>query len=277
MKHLYLSLIGLLIVGFLTDCRKKDPNAPDCDPGASSAGFNLLSINQDIALGAQVEAEILNNPATYPILDSASNVQAYDYLYNMRDQILNSGRVRNKDRFAWKLRIINDNSTLNAFCTPGGYIYFYTGLIKFLDNPAHLAGVLGHEIAHADLRHSTEALTRQYSIAILLEVIAGNNQGTLTQIATGLLNLSYSRADEKQADEYSVRYLCPTIHTSNGASGFFEKLIATGNNCTSEFFSTHPCPDNRVQEINNLSSCLSCSSNLSPDIVAYNQFKAQLP
>ena len=53
---------------------------------------------------------------------------------------------------------------LNAFCTPGGYIYVYTGLIKYLDNEAQLAGVLGHEIAHADLRHVTDQLTEQYGV-----------------------------------------------------------------------------------------------------------------
>ena len=66
------------------------------------------------------------------------------------------------------LRIIHDDSTLNAFCTPGGYIYIYTGILKFLDSEDEFAGVLGHEIAHADLRHSTRQMTKQYGVQILL-------------------------------------------------------------------------------------------------------------
>ena len=49
-----------------------------------------------------------------------------------------------------RVRIIDNDETLNAFCLPGGFIYVYTGLIKYLDSEDHLAGVLGHEIAHAD-------------------------------------------------------------------------------------------------------------------------------
>ena len=46
--------------------------------------------------------------------------------------------------------IIEDDDTLNAFAAPGGYIWIYSGLIKYLDHEDDLAGVLGHEIAHAD-------------------------------------------------------------------------------------------------------------------------------
>jgi predicted Zn-dependent protease len=57
--------------------------------------------------------------------------------------------VHSKD-FSWRIRIIANDSVLNAFCTPGGYIYFYTGILKYLESEDQLAGVMGHEMAHAE-------------------------------------------------------------------------------------------------------------------------------
>ncbi len=105
-----------------------------CKDKAGGGGLNFFSLEDDKQFGAQVAAEIENDPATYDILDSAQNVDAYAYLYAIRDRILNSGKVVHKDDFQWQLRLIKEDSTLNAFCTPGGYIYVDTGLIMYLDS-----------------------------------------------------------------------------------------------------------------------------------------------
>ena len=97
-------------------------------------GFNLFSVEKDIELGAQVAAEIDADTQTYPLLDSIQYKEVYNYVYKVRDKILNTGEVDFKDDFKWRLRVIHDDSTLNAFCTPGGYIYIYTGILKFLES-----------------------------------------------------------------------------------------------------------------------------------------------
>jgi predicted Zn-dependent protease len=203
----------------------------------------------------------------------------YAYLNNMRNTILNSGKVRYKDEFEWKLFIINDPNTQNAFCTPGGYIFIYTGLVKYLDNASSLAGVLGHEMGHADNRHSTTQMTKQYGIQTLLDVVLGNNQNQLTQIAASLVNLTFSRADETDADNLSVTYLCPTHYRANGAQDFFVKIANSGGQQPPAFLSTHPNPDNRVANINTKSSELGCNSTPPPtlEITDYNNFKNSLP
>lgn len=216
---------------------------------SQGGGINIFSIEDDKALGLQIDAEISADPATYPILSEASYPEAYDLLYDIRDKVLAGGQVYYKDEFAWQVKIIKDDNILNAFCTPGGYIYVYTGLIKYLDNEAQLAGVLGHEIAHADLRHVTDQLTEQYGVSLLLSLLLGQNASVLGDIALGLSGLAFSRADESQADEYSVIYLCPTDYTAYGAAGFFEKIEASGGVDIPEFLSTHPDPENRIEDI----------------------------
>ncbi len=209
-------------------------------------GFNLFSIEQDIALGAQVAMQLDSLSTEYPILDSASNVAAYAFLYNLRDRIIETGKVKYAKEFKWQLRIIKDDSTLNAFCTPGGYIYVYTGIIKYLDTEDELAGVMGHEMAHADLRHSTRQMTKSGLLSVLIDATLGNREA-LKQITGGLVGLKFSRAHESEADQMSVHYLCGTEYDADGGAGFFEKIEASGGGRTPEFMSTHPSPANRVE------------------------------
>ncbi|MFN7709168.1 MAG: M48 family metalloprotease [Sphingobacteriia bacterium] len=238
---------------------------------------NLFSLEDDKRLGEQLAAEIAADPATYPLLDPAAYPTAYAELERIKAALLNSGAVKYKDEFVWQLRIIRDDSVLNAFCAPGGYIYVYTGLIKFLDKESELAGVLGHEIAHADLRHTTDALTRQYGVQLLFDIVLGNNQGAIGQLAQGLLGLGYSRGNETQSDEASVRMLCATDWEPTGTAGFFQKLIDEGTGGGApEFLSTHPNPDNRVSDINAKATELNCPPG-EGFATRYEMLKAALP
>ena len=237
----------------------------------------LFSVDNDIELGKKTVAEIASMPSKFKILDSASNAASYQYLYKIRNKILNSGKVYFKDKFEWKLFIIQDDSTLNAFCTPGGYIYVYTGLLKYLKEEDHLAGVLGHEMAHADRRHTSRSLQTQYGISVLLDVVLGNNPSVLKEIAGGIYTLKNSREHETEADEYSVIFLCPTDYLADGASGFFKQLIKDGYDCeTSAFFSTHPNSCDRVDKITAKKVELGCSGS-GTFASEYAVFKSKLP
>lgn len=261
-----LSLLFIITIITFNSCSKDEPFVP------------FFSISNDRALGAQVAAEIASKPSEYPILDSASNAAAYQYLYAIRNQILNSGKVVYKDDFSWRLRIIKDDTTLNAFCTPGGYIYVYTGIIKYLESKDQLAGVLGHEMAHADRRHTSRSMQTQYGVQLLLDIALGKDLAAVSQIASGMLQLKNSREHEKEADEYSVKYLCPTSYNAAGAAGFFMKLEASGIQCggVQQFFSTHPCPDNRIANITSLKVSEGCTGTGTFD-AEYTNFKNLIP
>lgn len=215
-----------------------------------STGLNLFSLADDIELGAQVHAEILSDPTTYPILDPLDYPEAYDHLYRIRDDVLAAQEVRYEDDFEWEVHWIADDEVLNAFAVPGGYLYLYTGLAKYLDAEDHFAGVMGHEIAHADRRHSTQKMTEVYGIQTLLGIVLGDDAQAAQDIAAGLAALSFSRAHESDADEYSVAYLCDTGWAADGAAAFFEKLEANQEGASvPAFLTTHPNPANRVAAI----------------------------
>lgn len=212
----------------------------------SGNGLNLFTIQQDREFGAQVAAEIDSDQAQYPLLDSARYSSVYKYVYGIRDKILASGNVKHKDEFSWRIRIIHNDTTLNAFCTPGGYIYVYTGIMKYLDSEDQLAGVLGHEIAHADMRHSTKQMTQMYGIEVLSKVLLGRYENLAT-LTSSLVGLKFSRSHEEEADERSVHYLCPTDYNAGAGGQFFEKIEAQGGAGVPQFLSTHPDPGNRVE------------------------------
>lgn len=273
-----IALLAACLVLLLSTCKKKDEFTDPCGGKAPGGLVDLLiSTSEDISMGEATKNEIESNPTEYPILDSAQYNVAYGHIYRIRDIILNSGKVYYKNTFQWRVRIIKDDNTLNAFCTPGGYIYVYTGIIKYLDNETQLAGVMGHEIAHADRRHSANQMIKQYGLSALLSVLSGGDPNQLEQLAANLLLLKNSRSDETEADDYSIRYLYPTDYDPQGAKYFFQKISAAGGSNVPEFLSTHPNPDNRVENIESQWKCLGSGGNTGTFETRYQQFKSSLP
>ncbi|WP_340153567.1 M48 family metalloprotease [uncultured Marivirga sp.] len=266
-KVLGISIVAVILT--VSACKEKNDN------------FLLPSIEEDVDLGAQVAEEIENNPNDFPILDESEYEDAYSYLNELLNHILTSGEVQYQDEFVWDIHIIKNDSVLNAFATPGGYLYVYTGLIKYLDQEDDLMGVLGHEVAHSDLRHTTRNIQRQYGINFILQLITGEDPSQLAQIAGQIAGtaagLSFSRSFEEEADAKSVEYLANTPYACNGAYSFFQKLLDEGQaNGTPAFLSTHPNPEDRVDDINTKADELGCDiTPLAP--ATYEDFKNMLP
>jgi predicted Zn-dependent protease len=219
-------------------------------------GLNLFSLSQDKEFGEMMDSTILANPSEYPILSATEYPEAYTYMNNMMNSLLQSEKFKYADEFDWEITIINKD-VMNAFAVPGGKLYFYTGLMKYLDDAASLAGVLGHEMAHVDLRHSTKTMTDVYGFSLLVSLLVGDNSSKLTQIAgqmaTGAASLKFSRDHEYQADRYSMYYLSGSKFHPKGISKFFVKLQNEGKTADNfEFLSTHPSDQNRIDNIDNV-------------------------
>ncbi|GAB3237233.1 hypothetical protein GCM10027346_28560 [Hymenobacter seoulensis] len=268
MRRFFLKLfLPLAVVSGLTTAAVMKPQQ----------GFNLFSINQDIALGAQVAKQTDSlYRAKGQLLARSSNARAYKLLDGVVNRVLDNGNIKYRKQFPWDVQIIKDDNIQNAFATPGGHIYVFSGLIKFLDNENQLAGVLGHEIAHADRRHSTQMLQQQYGVSILLGIVLGNNSNQLVQIAAGLGQLKFSRNYENEADKYSTIYLNGTRHYAcDGAAGFFIKAEKQGGGGAPEFLSTHPNPGSRIQSIQRSAQQLGCT-NRNPSSANFNELKRLL-
>jgi beta-barrel assembly-enhancing protease len=243
--------------------------------------LNVFPVSKDVELGQQFDSEIRKNAKEYPILKNRPDVKAY--VENIGKKIITSPDITYRSQFAYTFEIIKDDSTVNAFCTPGGYVYVYTGLLKFVDNEATIAAIIAHEIAHAERRHSTNQMTAQYGVQTLLGMASGRLGESGTQIAStvaGIGLLKYSRTDEEEADTYSFKYLQSTEYYPGASKYFFEK-VAQGSNggALERLLSTHPLPQDRVDLINKLLSNAGNPQAKETNLFAarYKTFKTTVP
>lgn len=226
---------------------------------ACSSGLNLFTDRDEIALGLQLDQEIRKNVKEYPIYTKNPAVVSY-IDNNIFKEILRSPEIKKSAVYTYKMEIIDKDSILNAFATPGGYVYIYSGLLKYLDSEAALAGVIAHEIAHIELRHSTQRMTKANLLNIGASLLLGQSPSQVAVLAanlfSGLYLLKNSRKDEDQADDYSFRYLVGSRFYEGSVKFFFEKLKAEGKVSSIKqsgletFFSTHPDPIERIETTN---------------------------
>lgn len=219
--------------------------------------INIYSASDDVALGKKIDEE-LKLPANKNKYPFVINPAALAYLQNIMNEITKSKSVKYADKFQYKIQIVNDFKTVNAFATAGGYVYVYTGLLKYCDNKAELASVIAHEIAHNDLRHATTRMTTQYGIGMLTSIILGENpeqwQVILANITSNLGILRNSRSDEYDADKYAYLYLKDTKYYPAGMKYFFERALNSeeGGKKPSDLemlFATHPYSQDRIDRI----------------------------
>lgn len=213
--------------------------------------INIFPPSEDMRLGASLDREIRAHPQQYPILQQKA---ARQYVQSIVERILSSPTIRYRGTFAYRVTLLHDDQTVNAFCTPGGYIYVYTGLLKFVENEATLAAVLAHEIAHAERRHATERMTKALGAQFLMDIVLGKRPDRTAELAanffTGLALLANSRSDEAEADEYSFGYLRHTPWYPGALLFFFDKLAHQRHSrlpTLERLLSTHPLPADRAE------------------------------
>lgn len=202
----------------------------------------------------------------YDKLDKANalskNERANAYLTLVGERILTHS---DKAPFEYTFSIIR-SSAVNAFATPGGYVYINQGLINLVENEAQLAGVLAHEIAHVNGRHIAEIMNKSkiISLSALAAILAGAFLGgsgdaaaaitSFSMAAATTLSLKYSREHEEAADRMGISYLVEAGY-NGGAILDFLKLMRRYefySNLIPSYFLTHPGTDERSRYIDAL-------------------------
>src|SRR6185503_4830008 len=137
----------------------------------------LISDQQEAQLGLQVKSQLEKEGIRY-----LQDAVVKDYVTNIFRRIM---PFAEKDRpgVHWNLYVIDDMKTVNAFATPGGNLYVYTGLLNAADNEAEVAGVLAHEAGHVVARHSARQLVNAYGLQTVAQLALGQNPGLMQQVA----------------------------------------------------------------------------------------------
>lgn len=158
--------------------------------------------------------------------------------------------------FTIRVIVVND-STINAFAVPGGYIVLYRGLLEKTQTAEELAGVLAHELQHIFKHHVTQALIQHVSTGLLLAAITGD---TSKATAYGLESarllgiLRYSRQSEEEADAAGMRMLLESGIDPKGMIAFYELLTKSTSETSSilKYLSTHPSTGDRIKKLKSL-------------------------
>jgi predicted Zn-dependent protease len=156
--------------------------------------------------------------------------------------------------FEWDVNVIPSEQA-NAFCLPGGKMAVYTGLIPVAKTQDAMAVVMGHEIAHALLRHGAQRMSQQKlaQIGQMAGAASGmdpqQQQMVMAAMGYGYL-LPYARAHETQADEVGLMLAAAACYDPNEAIGLWERMgESSGGEAPPEFASTHPNPGTRIQTL----------------------------
>jgi len=226
------------------------------NPVTGESDFVLMSESQEISLGRQYSAQIMEEMPAYEHAALGELVQ----------------RVGNKlaakshrPGLSYRFTIV-DSATVNAFALPGGYIYITRGMLAYLNSEAELAAVLGHEIGHVTARHSVRQHSASTATSLLGAVISATTgvQGidTLTNMAGTAFVRGYGREHELEADRLGAEYLAKSGYDPEAMLEVVGVLknqeafeVATARkegrkaNVYHGLFSTHPDNDARFQEV----------------------------
>ena len=168
----------------------------------------------------------------------------------------------------WKVSVIDDPKTINAFCMPGGQMAIYTGLIDQLKaTDDEIAQVMGHEIGHALAGHGAEKMSLQMAsgVAVLATTAVLANRGVdanasqlgLGAAAMAFVNLPNGRLTETEADRIGIELAARAGFKPEAAVNLWQKMgDASGGGSRIDFLSTHPSPDKRREALQNLGTAM---------------------
>lgn len=142
-----------------------------------------------------------------------------------------------------------DRPEINAFAAPGGVVVVFTGLLRAADSPEEVAGVLAHEMAHVELRHSLRQLVKSTGLRVMFAAVLGD-YAQLAGWGAQLTELKFSRDAEREADARGLARLVAARIDPQGLPRFFAKLEKQeGSGAVPAVLSTHPATRERLETL----------------------------
>ncbi|MFH1478745.1 MAG: M48 family metallopeptidase [Candidatus Omnitrophota bacterium] len=228
-------VLALTSLCFLCGC------ATIYNPATERNEFILITTPAEVSLGKALSGKISKD---YPISKDTDN--------NARLKRIGEKIVSVSDRkdLTYKFFVI-DNEELNAFTTPGGYIYVHSGVLKEATDD-ELACVIAHEAGHVAARHIAKKLQAQIGYDILMNIASRKARlaefQNAVSISYNLMSLGYSREDETLSDKIGVKYAYKTGYDPYAMISFLEKLQKEDkDNLGIVFLRSHPYTSQRIE------------------------------
>jgi predicted Zn-dependent protease len=229
------------------------------NPITGRSQLMMVSDQEAAAESGQAYSQLLNKAEQSRALDT--NQATVNRVRGITGRLIEQAvQFRPETRgWAWDVHVLN-SSEVNAWCMAGGKMAIYAGLLqKIQPTDDEIAQVMGHEISHALLSHQAEKLSRARAqkLGLGLGVIAGaamgidlsGMAGLANTVATVGLQLPNSRENELEADKVGIELAARAGFNPQAAVSLWQKMLNVGGNRPSEWLSTHPNPETRLQTL----------------------------
>ncbi len=234
------SLCGALDAAAAQDVRRRAH-------AVNSNEFEAGDIQAELAFGREVAARVLGREALH------DNTALARYVALIGQALAsNSGRSELPFYFA-----VLDSEQVNAYSTPGGYVFITRGALRQLRDEAELAAVLAHEIAHVQLRHIVNAMHirgKENGVMTWMSVITGGSADTakvaffqaVDQATNLLFEEGFNIRDELAADRVALMLLANTGYDPEALSRFLTRIDMPAEAAIGKGKRTHPSGAERL-------------------------------
>jgi len=216
----------------------------------TAAAISLVSVEDEIAIGRQADRQVRKTMA--PLADA----QVSAYIRGLGQRLV---KAAPGPKYPYSFSVA-DYREINAFALPGGPVWIHRGVLHAASNESQVAGVLAHEIAHIAQRHAADQLTKatmaNWGLGLLGAVLGNSGGAGTAQAAAGMLTngmfLKFSRDDERDADRVGLRIMTRAGWDARGMVELFEVLRKEAKRdpaAVEVFFSTHPSPQDRINQL----------------------------
>ncbi len=237
-RSLFVAVFLILLIGCTTA------------PYTGRSQFMLVSESQEVGIGEDAYRHVLRGSVL------SNNSEAQRIVRKVGERI---ARAANKPEYQWEFNVIDDPEMVNAFAVPGGKVAVYTGIFPVARDEAGLAVILGHEVAHALLRHAGERMSQDTLVqlgGLGLSLGLGSNPQLANRVlqAYGLgaqvgVALPFSRSQESEADHVGLILMAKAGYDPRVALEVWERMERKERGAPPEYLSTHPGYEARIQQL----------------------------
>ena len=215
-------------------------------PITGKSAFNLFSIEEDCELGSPAYGEFT---ASETVITTNSGVDG-QWKQTVKQVMEDLAAVAEDQGFAYEVKLLEADDTVNAWCLPCGKMAVYTGILPVSQDANGLAVVMGHEIGHAIARHGTQRMSTDSLAQIGFSLLNDQNYAQYGALAYEMLvQLPYGRAQELEADHIGIILMARAGYDPREAIDFWSRMDALGSSSTPEFLSTHPSHGSRIEQL----------------------------
>lgn len=207
-----------------------------------ATAIDIFTRGSEITLGKRVAREI---ESQIPLWEDQAQ------LSRVRRIAMSILSVCDRKDMPYEFKILNLDEP-NAMALPGGFIYLTRGLLETVTSDDELAFVIAHEVGHVVGRHARKAISQDTIVSVLASILlsgASEIIRTAADVLYTMQRLGYSRNQEREADNFALKYMQAAGYNPWGAISMLSKFADRKLNGLERYFSTHPGADERIQRL----------------------------